>query len=67
MDINRPLEVPVREIQNRTKTNLGPRFYPKYIPLLHILLSVEDIVIRSILSTKETLQSQWKTVVFKKK
>ena len=34
--------------------------------LLIIQLAVEDIVIRSILSTKGKLQTQWKTVVVRK-
>ena len=66
MDIDRPVEVPVRELWNRTKANLGPRCVILKIPLFHMLLAVEDIVIRSILSTMETLQSQWKTVVVEK-
>ena len=34
--------------------------------LLFIQLAVEDIVIRSILSTKGKLQTQWKTVFVRK-
>ena len=68
MDIKQPLEVPVCDFRNLTKTNLGPRYFQKYYFFLLIinLVTVEDIVIRSILSTKEKLQTQWKTVVVRK-
>ena len=56
------------QIMELNENQSGTKVFSKILFFFLIInfAAVEDIVIRSILSTKEKLQTQWKTVVVRK-